>query len=276
MLISKFDLYKTEWLDLVFADRNKAYGAYELRQHYDRTMAKAMGLTFLSLGLLCGAGILFGHRQVAAPAIVKDPPITVVTLHVHVDPLPAPKKVLPQPKAATPVKTTAFNPFVVKPDYEIKTPAPEVAKIHGAIGPVTIEGPIGLPKGPGEPEGPAGSPPGKAPAPDMVYPAAGLELMPAPVGGEAAWNKFLSKNLRFPQEAQDASVSGRVFVSFIIEKDGSLTNITVIRGAGFGFDEEAARVLKLAKAWKPGLQNGRPVRVKFIIPINFQFTDNSN
>jgi protein TonB len=62
-------------------------------------------------------------------------------------------------------------------------------------------------------------------------------------------------------------------MSFVIEKDGSLSNIKVERGAGFGFDEEASRVLKLAKAWKPGMQNGQPVRVKYVIPMNFQLAD---
>jgi protein TonB len=96
--------------------------------------------------------------------------------------------------------------------------------------------------------------------------------MPEPIGGEKAWAKFLNKNLRFPYEAQQAGVSGRVILSFIIEKDGSLSNIVIERGAGNGFDEEALRVLKLAKAWKPGMQNGLPVRVKYDIPINFQLS----
>ena len=97
--------------------------------------------------------------------------------------------------------------------------------------------------------------------------------MPEPVGGAAAWNKFLSKNLRFPAVAQEEGVGGRVYLSFIIEKDGSLSNITVDKAAGHGFDEEALRVLKLAKAWKPGMQNGQPVRVKYSIPISFQAPD---
>jgi len=94
--------------------------------------------------------------------------------------------------------------------------------------------------------------------------------MPAPIGGMDAWSKFLNKNLRFPYEAQQDGVSGKVFLSFIIEKDGHLSDISVVRAAGHGFDEEALRVLKLAKAWKPGIQNGQPVRVKYTIPINFQ------
>jgi protein TonB len=86
----------------------------------------------------------------------------------------------------------------------------------------------------------------------------------------AAFGKFLGKALRFPPQAQDAGVSGRVLMSFVIEKNGEISNITVDKGAGYGFDQEAVRVLKLAKAWKPGMQNGQPVRVRYSIPINFQ------
>ena len=276
MLISNFDLYKTEWLDLVFADRNKAYGAYELRQHYHRTMVKAMGLTFLLIGILCSVCIVFSHPGVIARPVPNDPVITI-TLHPHASNPPAPPQRARQlPKPPAPVKTTALPPPVVKPDVDIKTPPAKVTKIPGAIGLVTKDGPDTAPNVPPETgiHPGTGNPP---PPPDnLVYPAVGLEVMPTPIGGEAVWNKFLSKNLRFPQQARDAGVGGRVYVSFVIEKDGALSNFTVERGAGYGFDEEATRVLKLAKAWKPGLQNGQPVRVKFVIPINFQLSDNNN
>jgi protein TonB len=81
------------------------------------------------------------------------------------------------------------------------------------------------------------------------------------------------KNLHFPVIAQEQGVSGKVFLSFVIEKDGKLSNIVVEKGAGYGFDEEAVRVLKLAPAWKPGIQNGQPVRVKYTVPITFQLSE---
>ncbi len=93
--------------------------------------------------------------------------------------------------------------------------------------------------------------------------------MPEPIGGAAAWSKFLQKNLRYPGQASDKGVSGKVWVSFVVEKDGQISNVVVDKGAGFGMDEEAVRVLKLSKAWKPGQQNGRPVRVKYTLPLAF-------
>ena len=100
-----------------------------------------------------------------------------------------------------------------------------------------------------------------------------LEVMPEPYGGSAAWGKFLQKNMHYPPQASDEGKQGRVWLSFIIERDGHLSNIKVEKGAGYGMDEEALRVLKLAPAWKPGKQHGQPVRVKYNIPVNFVIPD---
>ena len=96
-----------------------------------------------------------------------------------------------------------------------------------------------------------------------------VDVMPEPYGGVEVWTKFLQKNLKYPPLATDKGISGRVMISFVIEKDGHLSDIIIDRGVGFGLDEEALRVLKLAHPWKPGMQNGQPVRVKYTLPINF-------
>jgi len=146
-----------------------------------------------------------------------------------------------------------------------------------AIGPVTIDAKPGTGNAPVDiPNGDGPSAPAAPTVDNSVHNTFDLQSMPEPIGGEKAWSKFLSRNLRFPEEAQSAGASGRVIVGFIIEKDGTLSNITIERPAGNGFDEEAMRVLKMAKAWKPGIQNGQPVRVKFVIPINFQNNSDSN
>lgn len=96
-----------------------------------------------------------------------------------------------------------------------------------------------------------------------------LEKLPEFPGGMEGWSKFLSKNLRYPEQASSEGISGRVYMSFTIEKDGRMTDIQVTKPAGHGFDEEAKRVLKMAPSWKPGIQNGKAVRVRYTIPINF-------
>jgi protein TonB len=273
MLITKFDLYNAEWLDLVFDHRNKNYGAYELRQNYGRNMTKAMGIAFAAVALLSAATIVFK----AKPKHENLVNMTTVDLTKVIPPPPKKDEVVEPQKSrpAEPVKAAAPTPTIkyttphVVPE-DVTTEPPTIADLNkNAVGSETI-------KGDGPPEqalgtkdqGPAGAPVTE----DNGIRTVGdpLEVMPEPVGGAAAWAKFLQKNLRFPPVAQDAGVSGKVFMSFIIEKDGTLSNIKVDRGAGYGFDEEATRVLKLAKAWKPGVQNGQNVRVRYSIPISFQ------
>jgi protein TonB len=273
MINSKFDLYNAEWLDLVFNTRNKAYGAYELRQHYGVNMVKAMGIAFTTV---VAAALLYGmatrHVTITDSPLDKDSVITIRLTDLK------PPKIIEEPKPAsvkpqTPVSTKKLTSFVVTSKPVTENP-PIIKELTGAIGPANV---ISVNSGP-EINVPIEGAGGQGTA---VTPAASnepvsrnlLEVQPEPVGGAAAWTKFLSRNLRFPPQAQDAGVGGRVLVSFVIEKDGSLSNIVVEKGAGYGMDEEALRVLKLAKAWKPGIQNGQPVRVRYTIPLNFQLTE---
>lgn len=272
MLITKFDLYNAEWLDLVFDHRNKNYGAYELRQNYGRTMAKSMSIAFAAVALLSAAAIIFKAKpkpidntriiEVKLDPSIPKPPVEAKPKQ------PDPAPVQPQ-KAAAPVETKGFTtPHLVQTDPPTDPPTITDLK-DAAIGPADVKGTPGGNSVIEQPQqGGGGGGAGKGE--EVVTDFGGLEVMPEPVGGAAAWAKFLQKNLRFPPVAQEQGVSGRVFMSFIIEKDGTLSNIKVDRGAGYGFDEEALRVLKLAKAWKPGVQNGQNVRVRYSIPISFQ------
>ena len=97
--------------------------------------------------------------------------------------------------------------------------------------------------------------------------------MPQYPGGEKAMMEYVAKNVAYPQEARDKEISGRVFVSFIVEKDGSIGEVKVMRGIGGGCDEEAVRVIKGMPKWKPGKQEGKPVRVSYMMPINFKLSD---
>ncbi|SDS64957.1 outer membrane transport energization protein TonB [Mucilaginibacter mallensis] len=278
MLISKFDLYKSEWLELVFDDRNKAYGAYELRQHYSRTMLKSMAIAFLTItGIALLIGVLI---KPVAKAIVPTETIIPVTLkdYVHQAVVHPPKPIthIHQPAAprALTVPTKAYIPFVVSPKPAITEP-PKVSTLPGNIGPVDVKGTTTT-TGPVDVPGKGG--PGIDPGTVSNEPVnvGGLDVMPQPFGGASAWSKFLQKHLRYPDGAVNDHIQGKVWLSFIIERDGHLSNITVDRGPGYGLDEEALRVLKLAPAWKPGMQNGQPVRVKYNIPINFQLGDDGN
>jgi TonB family protein len=96
-----------------------------------------------------------------------------------------------------------------------------------------------------------------------------VEQVPEFPGGLEAFAKFLQKHLRYPEDAKENNRQGKVFISFVVEQDGTLTDIKIARGAGYGLDEEALRVMELSPRWKPGLQNGKPVRVQYSVPISF-------
>lgn len=96
-----------------------------------------------------------------------------------------------------------------------------------------------------------------------------VEEMPAFNGGIEELYKFLANNIKYPQQAKDAQIKGRVFVNFVVEKDGEVTNVNVLRGIGGGCDEEAIRVVSSMPRWKPGTQRGENVRVSYNLPIKF-------
>jgi len=99
-----------------------------------------------------------------------------------------------------------------------------------------------------------------------------VETMPTPPGGMEGWNKYLSKNLKYPTQARRMGIEGTVYVVFVVNTDGSIQDVDILRGIGGGCDEEAMRVVKNAPAWTPGKQRGRPVRVKMRLPIRFKLS----
>lgn len=96
-----------------------------------------------------------------------------------------------------------------------------------------------------------------------------VESMPKFPGGERGLLKYLADNIRYPEMARESGIQGRVFVSFIVETDGSISDIRVLRGIGGGCDEEAIRVVEYMPEWIPGKQRNKPVRVQFNLPIRF-------
>jgi periplasmic protein TonB len=96
-----------------------------------------------------------------------------------------------------------------------------------------------------------------------------VESMPSFPGGEYERRKFLAENLKYPQMAKESGIQGKVYVSFVIEPDGSITNVEILRGIGGGCDEELVRVIKLMPKWIPGKQRGKAVRVQYNMPIKF-------
>ncbi len=102
---------------------------------------------------------------------------------------------------------------------------------------------------------------------DMVYTV--VEKQPEFPGGSEALQKYLEEHIRYPAEAKKAGVTGRVFASFIVRKDGQITNVSLLKGLGFGCDEEAVRVIEAMPRWTPGSQSGAVLNVKYNLAISF-------
>jgi protein TonB len=266
MLGSKLDIFKPEWLEVVFAGRNKAYGAYELRKENPKTTSRALlvGSVLFVVAVTAPlviryiAGILpddteqFKQTEVvlaAPPPIDKDTP----------PPPPEP----PKPK----VDQVRFPPPVVVPAEQVRDEEPPTVQELKVADPgqKTIEGDPNAEVRIDEPVGNS-----DVVEDNSIVDFASVEVMPEFPGGQAGWGKYLQKNMKYPPIARENNITGRVIVSFVVEKNGDLTDIKVLRGIGGGCDEEAVRVLKSAPAWKPGVQNGRNVRVAYTMPIFFQ------
>jgi protein TonB len=97
-----------------------------------------------------------------------------------------------------------------------------------------------------------------------------VEDQPAPIGGMKAFYAYVGKHMKYPAQARRMGIEGKVYVTFVVGKDGGLTDVRVLKGIGAGCDLEAIRVLSGAPKWKPGKQRGRPVRVRMQLPIIFK------
>ncbi|WP_131538336.1 energy transducer TonB [Pedobacter nototheniae] len=270
--MSKLDIFRKEWLEVVFADKNKNYGAYQLRKTNGSNTTKALiigSIIFLVLffspkiySLIKGSIDTQDEQLKAQEVIIAPPP--------PVDPkTPPPPPVEPPPPKVDQVK---MPPAIVKPDNLVRDEEPPtVEKLKEADpgqrdikGDPTADIVIAEPVG----EGPKRE---AAVAVDdnKVYDFVSIEKQPGFPGGMPKFYSYLSKAIKYPPMAQENNVQGKVFLSFVVEKDGKLTDIQVTRGLGSGTDEEAVRVLKASPRWDPGIQNGKPVRVKFNINVNF-------
>ena len=259
--------------DIVFENRNKAYGAYELRTHYTTNINRALMIGVSSFLLMLLTNFLFARQKANEERIIE---VDLTAKNIHEEEVPIiekPKEPEP-PKPIEKQRTIAYlEPVIVEETLE-ETPPPKQNEIDGAI--------ISGQSNPGtDTDEIAAEPPTEAPTAvtkvleieEDNTPFTTVEVQPSFMGGNSEMYKFLGKNLKYPTAAQRANIQGKVFLSFIVEKDGSITDIETMKGIGFGCDEEAMRVVKLMPKWTAGKQNGRNVRVKFTIPVFFKLDD---
>ena len=260
--------------EVVFEGRNRAYGAYQLRQDYQQNLASAGGLTLLFGALLFLGATGWSRLHPKVEAI--RPPITTCLFPIEV-----PKEVViehPKVAPASPPRArvaTHVAPAILTQVVKDNVPQPKLTKPQPSE---TIEEPTGLaatgntsigdPSQNSTETGPS-TDVGPATAPASNAPFVAVEKMPEFTGGQAALLRYLQKNLRYPGSALAAGVGGRVFMSFVVGADGSISEVTILKGLGYGLDEEAQRVVRQMPAWVPGYQSKHAVPVRFTLPITF-------
>ena len=275
--MSKVDLIDNNWVDLVFEGRNKEYGAYVLRKDTGKRNVKSMLLVF--------AVIIAIMAAVAAKVAIENafPKKVAMETDVELSKLAQKKEAKVEKKAPVKVEeqkvvekvksSVKFTPPVIKKDEDVK-PEEELKsqedlnKTKTAIGSFDVKGNdeaggevlkakevIAQPEPPKEEE-------------TKVFDV--VEVMPSFPGGQAALFEWLSKNIKYPVVAEENGVQGRVIVTFVVERNGSITDVQVVKSVDPSLDKEAVRVVKAMPHWIPGKQNGSAVRVKFTVPVTFR------
>ncbi len=276
--MAKVDLIDNGWVDLVFEGKNQQYGAYQLRKNTGKRNVWAL-LSVLAAAIIVWliviANVAIQNAMRENQSIDTDVELsklaqkkeTKVERKEEVKKIEVEQKVVEKVKSS--VKFTApeiKKDDEVKPEDEIKS-QDDLAKTNTAIGTFDVKGndeaegvvlkanEVAVDEKPKEEE-------------TKVFDV--VEQMPEFPGGPAALMKWLSDNIKYPAVAEENGIQGRVVCTFVVERDGSVTDVQVARSIDPSLDKEAIRVLKKMPKWIPGRQNGSAVRVKYTVPVTFK------
>ena len=260
-MAEKINIFTDEWVDIVFEDRNKEYGAYQLRKRNDRNIV--IGIIFAIATFSLGVSMPVILKYIEGLDLNKTEVKVSQDINLE-EPPPIDKSQPPPPPVEPPPplrSTVKFTPPIIKPDEEVKNeePPPPQDEIKTEIGKETVIGTDDAPPDLTTDESIG----------DNGTPFLSVEQMPEFPGGEAAMLSYIANHIVYPPLAKDNGITGKVFVQFVIAPDGHVKDVKVLRGIGGGCDEEAMRVIKSMPAWKAGRQNGKAVNVLYNIPIKF-------
>src|SRR6185437_8917181 len=253
--------------EIIFEKRNKSYGAYVIRSEYGNTILKSLGATVLFFAFVSFLAVCLTNtvEEVKKLDIGENIIPTYDIYKVEVDVTPPQKT---EVAAATPPAASASTSEAVSTnlnDHAIEQRTDAVQTNDGS------NNPNGQTANPDATSGDVGSsnPPGVGESPEVgaIKPP---ETMPDVMPSFDNMAAFLQRNLRYPALALDAGVSGKVIVNFIIDEEGKIEKTTILKGVGYGCDEEALRVIKLMLKWHPGIKNGKPTRATFNQAIVFR------
>ncbi len=282
MFNNSSNLYGGDWLALVFANRNQKYGAYELRRQSSNNLLKAFFIAApLFVAVFVGPSVVSAFK--GDKVLVDTTPIVDIKIDNVIHELepkeqlkpveePAPKEAAPK---ATPqqAKSVALTDKIkVVRDDLVTTQPPTSDELKDAvIASTTTDGVPGIGTVTGVPGGEGVG--GNGTSDNEISNVATVDVYPEFPGGMEGWAKYIQRNLRYPGMAQEEGVQGKVFLSFVVEKDGTITDVKVVKGIGYGCDDEAIRVIKKSPRWKAGMQNNLPVRVRYNIPISYAISN---
>lgn len=280
--MAKIDLYDPKWVEMVFAGKNKEYGAYQLRKGTSGRNIKALLILVIAAALVGGflAWKVIEQKQAEEQQAYMEA-MKLAKLQQQAkkeEKKKEPVKPKIEPKKEIPVarETQKFTAPVIKKDELVKeeNQVKQMDKLDEkvAVGTENKEGTKSrLAEAVRSDIAVAAPPPPPAPKPEVsnkVFDV--VEEMPHFPGGPAALQAFLSSNTKYPVVAQENGVQGRVIVSFVVERDGSITDVRVVRSVDPSLDREASRVVRSMPRWSPGKQNGSTVRVKYTVPVVFR------
>jgi len=275
--MSKIDLIDSRWTELVFEGKNKAYGAYVLREETGKRNFKALMVLITAIAIIFAIMFVKGVVQNAMKQNVtvetdielsklaqkKEAKVERKEPVVKVEEQKVVEKVKSSMKFTAP---EIKKDDEVKPEDEIKS-QDDLAKTNTAIGTFDV-------KGNDEAEGEVLKAKeviaDEKPKEEETKVFEVVEQMPEFPGGQAALLKWISDNIKYPTIAEENGIQGRVVCTFVVERDGSVTDVQVARSIDPSLDKEAVRVLKKMPRWNPGKQNGSAVRVKYTVPVTFK------
>ena len=275
--MSKIDLISNAWTDLVFEGRNQSYGAYKLRKTTGPRNLWALIIVALAAVLLY-LGLQLQRMAEANKKVENTQAVELAKLNTEKKEAKVEKKevIRQEPeKVVEQVKSSVkFTAPVIKKDEEVKEEdeikLDEVQKSDKAVGAFTVEGndEVGGAVLKAKEDIAAPEPPKHVVEETKIFTV--VEQMPMFPGGDAALMGYLRDNMHYPTVAAENGVQGRVVVGFVVERDGSITDVNVLRSVDPSLDREAMRVVKAMPKWTPGKQNGSAVRVKYQVPVTFR------
>lgn len=274
--MAKIDLISNEWADIVFQGRNKVYGAYQLRRGTSKRNIVSM--------IFVAAVAAVAYLGLAAYNSYQEAQKAKFEAEMEASLLEAKKEAKVEKKTETPkveqvqkvekVKSSiAFTPPVIKKDSEVKPEEEmktqdELKETKTAIGAFDVKGndEAGGTVLKAVEEIAAPEPPKHEEEQNKIFEV--VEQQPQFPGGSV--NGWLADHIKYPVVAAENGISGRVVVQFVVERDGSVSQVRVVRGVDPSLDKEAQRVISSMPKWIPGKQNGQAVRSRFTVPVTFR------